>query len=73
MAEEENKQAEEQEASEIVAAGQTSSWLTENGFDNEALAPDTSDVEMNGLAVQGVCFHCTQSLSFLPLPVAEYY
>ena len=46
MAEEQDKQAEEQEASEIVSAGQTSSWLTENGFDNEALAPDISDVEM---------------------------
>jgi NAD(P)H-quinone oxidoreductase subunit J len=32
--------------SKIVAAGQTSSWLSENGFDNEALAPDVSKVEM---------------------------
>ena len=49
MAEEkenQNPEENENEASEIVAAGQTSTWLTENGFDNEALAPDTSDVEM---------------------------
>ena len=49
MAEEKDKQStEEQEtqASDIVAAGQTSSWLTENGFDNEALAPDVSNVEL---------------------------
>ncbi|MEM6612533.1 MAG: NAD(P)H-quinone oxidoreductase subunit J [Cyanobacteria bacterium P01_C01_bin.72] len=49
MAEEKGKQSpEEQEeaASDLVAAGQTSSWLTENGFDNEALAPDISNVEM---------------------------
>lgn len=36
----------EETGSDIVAAGQTSTWLSENGFDNEALAPDTSDVEM---------------------------
>lgn len=58
MAEEQEKQGtEEQEnalndtashkaASDLVVAGQTSSWLTENGFDNEALAPDVSNVEM---------------------------
>jgi NAD(P)H-quinone oxidoreductase subunit J len=33
-------------ASEIVAAGQTSTWLSENGFDNEALTADTSGIEM---------------------------
>lgn len=45
---EENKEkpTPEEEASDIVAAGQTSTWLTENGFDNEALAPDISNVEM---------------------------
>ncbi|MDJ0590745.1 MAG: NAD(P)H-quinone oxidoreductase subunit J [Pleurocapsa sp. MO_226.B13] len=36
----------EEAGSDIVVAGKTSTWLTENGFDNEALAPDTSDVEM---------------------------
>ncbi|MEL7076606.1 MAG: NAD(P)H-quinone oxidoreductase subunit J [Cyanobacteria bacterium J06629_2] len=58
MAEEQEKQGtEEQEnalkdnashkaASDLVVAGQTSSWLTENGFENEALAPDVSNVEM---------------------------
>lgn len=51
MAEEENKNAEGQEAaseseSDLVVAGQTSTWLTENGFDNEALAPDISNVEL---------------------------
>ncbi|MEL6580490.1 MAG: NAD(P)H-quinone oxidoreductase subunit J [Cyanobacteria bacterium J06621_12] len=49
MAEEQEKQSpEEQEeaTSDIVVAGQTSSWLTENGFNNEALAPDVSNVEM---------------------------
>lgn len=33
-------------ASEIVAPGATSSWLTENGFDNEALETDTSGIEL---------------------------
>ncbi|MEO1671504.1 MAG: NAD(P)H-quinone oxidoreductase subunit J, partial [Cyanobacteria bacterium J06631_2] len=49
MAEEQEKQSpEEQEeaTSDIVVAGQTSSWLTENGFNNEALTPDVSNVEM---------------------------
>ena len=49
MAEEQDKQStEEQEAesSDIVAAGKTSSWLTENGFDNKALEPDVSNIEM---------------------------
>ncbi|MBE9045646.1 NAD(P)H-quinone oxidoreductase subunit J [Pleurocapsales cyanobacterium LEGE 10410] len=44
--ENQNSEANASEASEIVTAGQTSIWLTENGFDNEALAPDTSNVEM---------------------------
>jgi NAD(P)H-quinone oxidoreductase subunit J len=35
-----------QEATEIVAAGKVSSWLTENGFRNEALKPDTSNIEL---------------------------
>ena len=34
------------EASAIVAPGKTSSWLTENGFDNEALESDTSGIEL---------------------------
>jgi NAD(P)H-quinone oxidoreductase subunit J len=42
---EENQAAKEAET-DIIAAGQTSTWLTENGFDNEALAPDVSQVEM---------------------------
>jgi NAD(P)H-quinone oxidoreductase subunit J len=43
----ENQNSEAKAASsEIVAAGQTSSWLTENGFDNEPLAPDTSNIEI---------------------------
>jgi NAD(P)H-quinone oxidoreductase subunit J len=42
----ENEAASAEVASEIVAAGQTSTWLTENGFDNEALSPDISHVEM---------------------------
>lgn len=47
MAEEEKQNPEENEAtSEIVAAGKTSSWLTENGFENKALAPDISNIEM---------------------------
>ena len=51
MAEEnkENQNPDEDTAaseSEIVAAGQTSSWLTKNGFDNEALNPDTSNIEL---------------------------
>ena len=45
---EENKENQnpEEAASDIVAAGPTSSWLSENGFDNEAIAPDTSNIEM---------------------------
>ena len=34
------------EAAELVQAGPTSSWLTENGFDNEALEPDHLGVEL---------------------------
>lgn len=50
-AENENKSPEETTVekttvSKIVVAGQTSSWLTKNGFSNEALAPDTSKIEM---------------------------
>lgn len=50
MAEETNNEnqnpPEETTASDLVVAGKTSTWLTENGFDNEALAPDTSNIEM---------------------------
>lgn len=44
----ENTNVEEsnQEATEIVVAGKVSSWLSENGFNNEALKPDTSNVEL---------------------------
>ncbi len=34
------------ESSEIVKAGPVSTWLTENGFDNEALEADASGVEL---------------------------
>ena len=34
------------EATEIVAAGKVSSWLSENGFNNEALEADISGVEL---------------------------
>jgi NAD(P)H-quinone oxidoreductase subunit J len=34
------------ETSQIVAAGAVSSWLTENGFDNEALEADHRGVEL---------------------------
>lgn len=45
---EENKEniTPEEANSDIVVAGQTSTWLTDNGFDNEALTPDVSNVEM---------------------------
>ena len=48
MAEDRDKQnaAKNEAASDIVVAGKTSSWLSENGFENEALAPDISKVEM---------------------------
>ena len=39
-------QTTEEAGSDLVVAGKTSTWLTENGFDNKALAPDTSNVEM---------------------------
>jgi NAD(P)H-quinone oxidoreductase subunit J len=35
-----------QENTELVPVGETSSWLSANGFDHESLAPDTSDVEL---------------------------
>ncbi|HHP7229552.1 MAG TPA: NAD(P)H-quinone oxidoreductase subunit J, partial [Xenococcaceae cyanobacterium] len=34
------------ETSEIVQAGAVSTWLSENGFDNEALEADISGVEL---------------------------
>ena len=50
MAEEsttENTNPEENtETTQIVSAGQVSTWLTENGFDNEALEVDTSGIEL---------------------------
>ncbi|ELS02803.1 NADH:ubiquinone oxidoreductase 27 kD subunit [Xenococcus sp. PCC 7305] len=42
-----NKSSEENsETSQIVPAGQVSTWLSENGFGNEALEADTSEVEL---------------------------
>ena len=38
-------QTPEEAGSDIVVAGKTSTWLTENGFDNKALDFDTSNVE----------------------------
>jgi NAD(P)H-quinone oxidoreductase subunit J len=35
-----------QEESQLVPAGQVSTWLTENGFNNEALEADHSGVEL---------------------------
>lgn len=49
MSEEKKEQGnreENAEATEIVAAGKVSSWLTENGFDNEALEADISGIEL---------------------------
>ncbi len=34
------------ETSQIVSAGKVSTWLTENGFGNEALEDDTSGIEL---------------------------
>lgn len=34
------------EASQIVEAGKVSQWLTENGFDNQAMEPDHQGVEI---------------------------
>jgi NAD(P)H-quinone oxidoreductase subunit J len=34
------------ETTQLVPAGIVSSWLTENGFDNEALEPDHSGIEL---------------------------
>jgi NAD(P)H-quinone oxidoreductase subunit J len=36
----------QEEPAQIVKAGQISTWLTENGFENEALEPDHLGVEM---------------------------
>ena len=38
--------AEEKQAAEIVEAGKTSKWLTQNGFDHEFVGVDSSGVEM---------------------------
>lgn len=49
MAEEQKDNLAAEEAAqttELVEVGKTSSWLTENGFDNESLAPDHLGVEM---------------------------
>lgn len=47
MAEDQAKdEAQAQEASDIVEAGQVSRWLTENGFNHEVLEPDHRGVEM---------------------------
>ncbi len=43
---ENNTPEENGEASELVPAGAVSSWLTENDFTNEPLAPDHSQVEL---------------------------
>ncbi|HCF29376.1 MAG TPA: NADH-quinone oxidoreductase subunit C, partial [Cyanobacteria bacterium UBA11049] len=40
------KSGEAAEASQIVEAGKVSRWLTENGFDNEAMEPDHQGVEI---------------------------
>ncbi|GAB4371980.1 MAG: NAD(P)H-quinone oxidoreductase subunit J [Elainellaceae cyanobacterium] len=45
MAEEETK-AQETEETQIVEAGVTSRWLTENGFDHEVMEPDHQGVEV---------------------------
>ena len=48
MADTENKQEQEnnEEVSDLVQAGQTSKWLTENGFENEALEKDHLGIEL---------------------------
>lgn len=46
MAEEEKETQNEQEASQIVEAGVVSSWLTENGLQNQPLARDHRGIEM---------------------------
>ena len=43
---EQNQESENTEAKEIVSAGKVSSWLSDNGFNNEALEADTSGVEL---------------------------
>ena len=40
------KSGEAAEASQIVEAGKVSRWLSENGFDNEAMEPDHRGVEI---------------------------
>lgn len=46
MAEEEKETQNEQEESQIVEAGVVSSWLTENGLNNQPLARDHRGIEM---------------------------
>ncbi len=44
--EQSQQQENQQEESQIVEAGVVSSWLTEQGFDNQPLTPDHRGVEM---------------------------
>ncbi len=46
MTEEEKKVANTEESSEIVEAGPTSKWLTENGFDHQTLEKDHLGIEL---------------------------
>jgi NAD(P)H-quinone oxidoreductase subunit J len=43
---ENNQPAESAETTAIIQAGATSSWLTENGFDNQPLEPDHLNIEL---------------------------
>ncbi len=46
MVEENQTPETEESASEIVEVGETSKWLTENGFDHESLEKDHSGIEL---------------------------
>lgn len=46
MTEENQENVETTEATEIVEAGETSKWLTENGFDHQSLEKDHSGIEL---------------------------
>ena len=64
MTERENNH-ENNEVTDLVQAGKTSQWLTENGFDNEALENDHSGIELIKIEPEYLIPVATHQLKFL--------
>lgn len=56
---EESQSTQSQTAAPIVEAGKTSRWLTENGFEHEALEPDKQGVEVIKVEPEFLIPFCT--------------